>query len=68
VCTEATKLLNEIISELSRIVDLSRSQADARRAEKRDLATELDRQLEEALGKKERAIGAWQQHVKEHGC
>jgi hypothetical protein len=47
---------------------LSSEQKAARLHGDPDRATELDRELDLVFGEKERAVGAWQEHTREHGC
>jgi hypothetical protein len=60
--------MNLVIEKLTQIVELSRAQAHARENDQRQLAYDLDRELDNTFAEKERAVGAWQQHAAEHGC
>ncbi|MGH9861417.1 MAG: hypothetical protein ACRD5F_15475 [Candidatus Acidiferrales bacterium] len=67
-CAKNAELAAVVQGVLAKIVDLTKEQSAA--FEKRDHGRmmRLDNQLENAIGEKERAIGAWNEHRKEHGC
>jgi len=50
------------------LAQLSNEQKFAREGGDPARATELDKELDLMFGEKERTIGAWQQHTREHGC
>ncbi|MGH9558245.1 MAG: hypothetical protein ACRD30_03330 [Bryobacteraceae bacterium] len=52
---------------LARIVALTTAQLDAFRQDNRGELMRLDRDLENAMGEKERNLGALYEHRKEHG-
>jgi hypothetical protein len=57
-----------VVEKLTELSTLSTAQAEAREKGNLDVATELDKQLDLKYGEKERSVGAWQEHVREHGC
>ena len=67
-CPQNRELLKAIVPKLTEISDSSTEQAEARKNGDPQLATALDTRLELLYGEKERAVGAWQEHVREHGC
>lgn len=67
-CPKNRELLKCVVEKLTRIEELSREQRTARTSEDRERAAQLDRELEVVVGEKERSVGAWQEHVREHGC
>lgn len=67
-CPMDAQLSSALDSALGRLIDVTReSQAAFRENRNADLLR-LDKDLEMALGEKERAIGALRQHRREHGC
>ena len=67
-CARNLELLQEVVSKLDEITKLSQEQADARKNGDPSRATELDSKLDLIYAQKERSVGAWQQHVRDHGC
>ena len=67
-CPKNHELLKNVVAKLDEITDLSRAQAEARKNSDIDEATKLDERLDLVYAEKERRVGAWQQHVREHGC
>ena len=67
-CTQQQELINQVQEHLMRISELTRATAEALRNGNENFAAELDKQVDIEFGKKERAMGALQQHRKEHGC
>lgn len=68
VCNTNRELLKAVVANLDEITKLSKAQAEARTKGDDALATQLDEQLDVRYAEKERSVGAWQQHVREHGC
>ena len=68
VCNTNRELLKAVVANLDEITRLSKAQAEARTQGDEALATRLDEQLDMTYAQKERSVGAWQQHVREHGC
>jgi len=68
VCSTNRELLKAVVANLDEITRLSKAQAEARTKGEAALATQLDDQLDKTYAVKERSVGAWQQHVREHGC
>jgi hypothetical protein len=67
-CERNRELVKAVAENLSRLAGLSQRQIEARNNGDVALATELDCKLDLAFGEKERSVGAWQEHVREHGC
>ena len=67
-CREQQSLIECVQEHLLRIADLSRDTAQAVASRNENLTRELDSQVEQELGAKERALGALRQHRHEHGC
>ena len=67
-CIEQQRLIAEVQQHLKRIAELTRATSEAVANRNENLTSELDRQTEQELGKKERALGALRQHRKDHGC
>jgi hypothetical protein len=61
-------LLHGVVAKLNELSAISVAQAEARKDGDTYRATELDKKLDLLYGEKERAVGAWQEHVREHGC
>lgn len=68
VCSTNRELLKAVVANLDEITTLSKAQSEARTRGDEQLATRLDEQLDIMYAQKERSVGAWQQHVREHGC
>lgn len=62
------ELLLQVVAKLNVITDLSREQAEARENGEPGRAAELDQRFDLIYAQKERSVGAWQEHVREHGC
>ena len=67
-CPKNRELLNCVVAKLTELSTVSTAQAEARKNGDVHLATELDTKLDLVHGEKERAVGAWHEHVREHGC
>lgn len=68
MCNTNRELLKAVVANLDEITNLSKAQSEARTRGEEELATRLDKRLDEMYAQKERSVGAWQQHVREHGC
>ena len=68
MCSRNRELVKDVVAKLADIARLSQDQAEARNSDDNERAEDLDRQLELVFGEKERCVGAWQEHVREHGC
>lgn len=53
---------------LQRLKELTALQLEAFRSRNSAELARLDRELENAMGEKERSFGALRQHVREHNC
>jgi len=67
-CPRQVELISKAQAHLIRISDLTRAIADALASGEEDRAADLDKQVDLELGLKERAMGALEEHRREHGC
>jgi hypothetical protein len=67
-CKQQQELMEVVQQHLLRIAELSRATADAVANRNENMTRELDREVEEEIGRKERALGALRQHRHDHGC
>jgi hypothetical protein len=67
-CPRRIELAKDVESALEKLVRITRAAVDAFRKRDHSETERLDRELELALGEKERAVGASREHEKEHGC
>jgi hypothetical protein len=67
-CAEHTRLEAEVDDCLKKLRDLTALQLEVFRSKNYASFARLDRELELAVGTKERSIGAFYQHSKEHKC
>ena len=67
-CAEYTRLEAEVDECLKKLRDLTTLQLEVFRSRNHPSFARLDRELELAVGAKERSIGALNQHGKEHKC
>jgi hypothetical protein len=67
-CLTQQQLIADVQEHLMQISKLSRAVSEALASGNENFAAELDKQVDLEFGKKERAMGALQQHRKEHGC
>lgn len=68
MCADYKKLQSEVTDVLAQLVELTRRQLLAFQSDERGLFMQLDKELENTVGRKERTIGALREHVKTHGC
>ena len=67
-CAEEQKLVADVQILLAQIIDINKATIEAVSNHDHARIHQLDKDLEQAVGAKERAMGAWQQHRREHGC
>lgn len=67
-CAEYARLQAAVNTILELIAELTSAQLQAFQSSEQTLFARLDRELENAIGEKERAVGAMRQHAKEHRC
>ena len=67
-CIKQQDLIADVERILDKIAKLARMEADSLRTQTENTWYEIDKQIELAIGEKERAIGALREHRKEHGC
>jgi hypothetical protein len=67
-CTQRQELQQACTQILDRIRALSGESIQALQTNNGERLRELDRELELAIGEKERTFGALWQHTAEHGC
>ena len=65
-CRECARLAKEVESALVNIASVTQAQREAFRQNKYAEFMQLDKELENALGRKERVFGAFRQHKTEH--
>jgi hypothetical protein len=63
-----SELESEVTNTLQKLKELTEAQLAAFRARDQAEFIRLDKELEKTMGGKERAIGAFRQHTKEHNC
>jgi hypothetical protein len=67
-CEKYDELAKKVEDVLQRLVEITQSQRHAFDAQDHSRFMQLDRELELTVGEKERVIGAFREHQKEHGC
>jgi hypothetical protein len=67
-CSIQGELIAATEQVLKRIAELTNQQLALFQAPGRQISMKLDRDLEEAVGEKERLFGALRQHRSDHGC
>jgi cell division septum initiation protein DivIVA len=65
-CKECDRLRGEVQDALARLTHLTTAQLNAFRSNDDATFMQLDKELESAVGTKERTIGAMRQHEREH--
>ena len=68
ICPKQQELMAVVQDILTHLAELARAEAEAVQYKTENTWMEIDRQIERAIGQKERAIGALRQHMQEHGC
>jgi len=66
LCIECAKLQYDVVSILEKLIEIETVQLEAFRADDTAKFVRLDRELELAVGEKERRIGALRQHRIDH--
>ena len=67
-CDEYPRLQRKVQEALEILTRLTEAQLSAFQRNDHSTFMRLDKELEQAVGAKERSIGALRQHVKEHRC
>jgi len=67
-CAEYERLQLRVEILLEELTELTAKQLEMFRAENYPACRRLDREVEAAIGEKERTIGALRQHMREHRC
>jgi hypothetical protein len=67
-CEKYNELAGKVAAVLQRLVDLTEAQLGAFNEREYSKFSKLDKELEQTVGEKERVIGAFREHQKEHGC
>ncbi|HET6144978.1 MAG TPA: hypothetical protein VFE02_15810 [Candidatus Acidoferrales bacterium] len=67
-CEKYNELAQKVESVLQKLVDITEAQRGAFLEQNHPRFTKLDKELELTVGEKERVIGAFRQHQKEHEC
>lgn len=65
-CEECARLESEVTAALQRLTEITTAQLDAFRAKDNAAVVRLDKELEHAVGVKERALGAQREHARDH--
>jgi hypothetical protein len=68
MCSDYKRLESQVNDVLALLVELTRRQLLAFQADDRTLFVQLDKELENTMGRKERTIGALREHARSHGC
>ena len=68
VCAEHEKLTKQAHDHLKKLHELVEQQLGAFDSGENERFLKIDKEVELALGEKERRIGALRQHDEEHGC
>jgi hypothetical protein len=68
MCHRQLELMQNVQSHLVRLSELMQNIAEALESGGDNLAAELDKEVDREFGLKERAMGALQEHRREHGC
>ncbi len=67
-CAERDQLTERAMQVLHEIVEITKEQIAVLRAGDERKMQQLDKELEQAVGRKERTLGALNQHQTDHGC
>jgi ElaB/YqjD/DUF883 family membrane-anchored ribosome-binding protein len=67
-CPEYDRLHDEVTEVLRKVAEIATAQVETFRAKDRESFTKLDKELELTVGQKERTIGGFSQHCKDHNC
>jgi hypothetical protein len=67
-CTRQQELIAEAQTHLIRLAELARQESEAIANRNENVVLAIDKEIENALGAKERSLGALHEHREEHGC
>ena len=67
-CEKYNDLAKSVEDVLQKLVEITEAQRTAFAEQDHVQFTKLDKELELTVGEKERVIGAFREHQKEHGC
>lgn len=67
-CEDYNRLASEVETLLQKLREITTAQLAAFHARDSGTFTRLDKELEQLVGSKERAIGAMREHAKAHKC
>jgi hypothetical protein len=67
-CVEKALLMEKVQSTLIKLAKIAHEQSDSLGRGDQKTVLALDKELENSLGEKERQLGAFNQHVEDHGC
>lgn len=67
-CAEKERLMHAVQEKLMEVARFARLEVDIIASGDRDKILEYDQKIENLLGEKERTLGAYYQHVDDHGC
>jgi hypothetical protein len=68
ICHRQVELVAEVQRHLQTLINLAQAEQEAVAARNENVMMELDRQIENAVGAMERALGALCAHRADHGC
>lgn len=67
-CPEYSRLEAEVDSVLEKLVEMAQLQLETFRSKNLESFMRVDRNIELTVGHKERVVGAFKEHVREHHC
>jgi hypothetical protein len=67
-CVRQQELIEQVQQHLIRLSELARREASLVATEEEAVWLAVDKEIENELGEKERALGALREHQREHGC
>jgi hypothetical protein len=67
-CAEHDRLMRNALEQLKKLNELTKQQFEILEAGYYEQFMKIDREVELALGEKERRIGSLRQYDEEHGC
>lgn len=68
VCPDKMHLMHQVQQTLEALTRLMQREHKAVETESEETMLAIDREIERLFGEKERSMGAFQQHCKQHGC
>jgi hypothetical protein len=68
LCKQKDELLEAVQRHLARLSELAHLEITAIQSKSDNTWLNIDKEIENTIGEKERALGALKQHQQEHGC